>query len=286
MDILSGENLQLIATTILGYSYDFKNEYIIENSKSKEFIDFRCLRNYDNPTIMFCYGHRIDELSFHIHKFKNPFILISHNSDYNITDCLSTKTIVECGNLVKWIAQNVDYVHDKITFLPIGMANRMWEHGKISNFENITNFHKDKNIYMSFNIATNYESRTSCLDILGPKIDFLPIISPYENIRLLKRYKFCICPEGNGLDTHRLWEALYVKTVPILIKSTFSENIKNSTNIPMILLDNWKDLKTENLPDYDTFDFESCKRFLSIKFYADVILQTAHLSKSKPSLST
>jgi hypothetical protein len=101
MDIVSGEKIQLIANLNLGYSYDFQNPYIIENSKNVDFIDFRCLSEYDNPSLMFCYGHRIDELSIHFHKFKNPFILISHNSDCNISDCLSTTKIIECKNLIK-----------------------------------------------------------------------------------------------------------------------------------------------------------------------------------------
>jgi hypothetical protein len=275
MSVLSGENVQLIATVFLGFSYDFKNPYIIENSQDKSFIDFRCVNEYDNPSIMFCYGHRIEELSFHIGKFKNPFVLLSHNSDYNISDCSSTRRIIECKNLIKWFAQNVEYIHDKIHFLPIGIANQMWDHGNLSIFQNITDFNKDKNIYMCFNISTNRELRTQCLNTLSSKIDFLSTISPFENIRLLKRYRYCVCPEGNGLDTHRLWEALNVRTVPILIKNAFSMNIKNVTNIPMILIDSWDDLDPSNLPEYDTFDFESCKHFLSLQFYKDLIIQSA-----------
>lgn len=273
MNIISGEKLQLIAKSILGYSYDFSNPYIIENSEGLNFVDFRCVNEYDNPSIIFCYGHRIEELSFQINKLKNPFILISHNSDYNISDCQSTLRIIGCKNLVKWFAQNVEHSHDKIHFLPIGIANRMWEHGNLSLFENITDMKKDKGIYMNFSISTNYELRSSCFNILSPIIDFLPMTSPVDNIHLLKTYKFCICPEGNGLDTHRLWEALYVKTVPILLKTKFSENIKENTNLPMILLNKWEDLDVLGLPEYDTFDFEVCKKFLSFEYYRDIILQ-------------
>jgi hypothetical protein len=35
----------------------------------------------------------------------------------------------------------------------------------------------------------------------------------------LSEYKFWICPRGNGLDTHRAWEALYVGAVPIIKRS-------------------------------------------------------------------
>lgn len=271
-DIISGEILQLIANATLGYSYDFySNPFILENSGNMEFVDFRCISEYDNPSIMFCYGHRIDELSSHMDKFKNPFILLTHNSDYNITDCPSVLDIIGCENLIMWFAQNVEYTHDKIHFLPIGIANRMWEHGNLSIFENLEFVEKDENVYMCFKEETNFEARSSCLEILNPTIDFLPMIEPHENIRILQRYKFCVCPEGNGFDTHRLWEALYVKTIPILLRSKFSENIQNTTKLPMILLDSWEELDVDNLPDYDSFNFDVGSKYLSSQFYKYLI---------------
>ncbi len=271
-DIISGERIQLIANTTLGYSYDFcNNPFILNNSKNVEFVDFRCISEYDNPYIMFCYGHRIDELSLHVDKFNNPFILITHNSDYNITNCPSVRDILDCKNLIMWFAQNVEYTHNKIHFLPIGISNQMWEYGKLSIYENLKFVEKDRDVYMCFKEETNFETRSSCLKILNPIVEFLPIIEPCENIKLLQRYKFCICPEGNGVDTHRLWEAFYVKTVPILLRSKFSENIQNTTKLPMILLDSWEDLDVKNLPDYESFDFYVGRKYLSLQFYKSLI---------------
>ena len=275
MDYVSGEQLQLIAKAALGFSYDFsQNPFILENSKHVTFVDFRCVNEYDNPTVLFCYGHRIEELSLHINKLKNPFILISHNSDYNITNCSSTLEILDCKNLIKWFGQNVEYIHDKIHFLPIGLANQMWKHGDLTNFKSLSKCYKDKQIYMCFKVSTNLDARNLCLKILSPMIEFLPIIEPYDNIRLLKKYKFCICPDGNGLDTHRLWEALYVKTVPILLRTKFSENIQNTTKLPMILIDSWSDLKPEKLPDYDSFNFNIGQKYLSLQYYNVLIQET------------
>ena len=41
----------------------------------------------------------------------------------------------------------------------------------------------------------------------------------------LKKSKFCICPEGNGPDCHRLWESLYLDVIPICKRSIFFEII-------------------------------------------------------------
>ena len=59
--------------------------------------------------------------------------------------------------------------------------------------------------------------------------------------RILLNYMFVICPEGNGIDTHRLWEALYLKTVPIIEKNKISNFIKKA-NLPVLILDKWSDL--------------------------------------------
>jgi len=286
-DFVSGEKLQLIANATIGYSYDFNNNpFILDNSDNMEFVDFRCISEYNNPRIIFCYGHRIDELSLHIYKFTNPFVLLTHNSDYNISDCPSIHTILNCKKMVSWFAQNVEYTHNKIHFLPIGIANQMWEHGKLSIFQKLELKRKDKNVYMCFKETTNFETRSSCLEILNPTIDFLPMIEPHENIRIIQRYKFCICPEGNGHDTHRLWEAFYVKTVPILLRSKFSENIQITTKLPMILLDSWEELDVKNLPDYKSFDFDVGCKYLSLQFYKYLIESRIHETYDNSSSST
>jgi hypothetical protein len=170
-----------------------------------------------------------------------------------------------------WFAQNVKHTHDKIHFLPIGIANQMWEHGNLSIFKNLKFVKKDRNVYMCFKESTNFEVRSSCLNLLNPTIEFLPMIEPHKNIQLLQRYKFCICPEGNGVDTHRLWEALYVKTVPLLLRSKFSENIQKTTKLPMILFNSWEELDVDNLPDYKSFNFDVGRKYLSLRYYQSLI---------------
>jgi hypothetical protein len=54
------------------------------------------------------------------------------------------------------------------------------------------------------------------------------------------------CPMGNGMDTMRIYEALYMNKVPILIRGD-AKNYKNSSNaylydlynkLPILILDN------------------------------------------------
>lgn len=74
-----------------------------------------------------------------------------------------------------------------------------------------------------------------------------PTLDPGNYKRLLSQYRYCVCPEGNGYDTHRLWEALYLKVVPIVKRSPFITCLQRSMNLPMVVLERWEDLNPSAL---------------------------------------
>ena len=278
--IVSGEKLQDIAHVYLAIDNDFSNNPYIytQTNKHKNMLEINS--SYNNPKIVFCYGHRITILAEKIHYFTNQFILITHNSDQNIiNNDISVNKIYNCSKLVKWYAQNLCFEHHKMFLIPIGIANNQWEHG--SNFHKFYNTFtnnmqltkKSKSIYFFFEINTNKVKRTSCYNLIVKKIPFLNKISPYENFKRLSEYEFCICPEGNGLDTHRFWEALYLKCVPIVLNSPFINLIKKQFNLPMIILNSWDDLDINNLQDYNLFDFTNneSNKYLNLDYYIDNI---------------
>ena len=65
-----------------------------------------------------------------------------------------------------------------------------------------------------------------------------------HNIDNIYNHKFVICPEGNGIDTHRIWECLYMGTIPIV-----EDNINNSfyAELPMLTISDWSELSEEKL---------------------------------------
>jgi hypothetical protein len=129
----------------------------------------------------------------------------------------------------------------------------MWKHGNVS----IVESPKIREVYMSFDLNTNPKKRGECFDALRDKVPFLPFVEPNENIERLVQYKYCVCPEGNGLDTHRLWEALYLRVVPIMLKTKHVEILISRYKFPAVLLDRWQDLDVMGLPPYEIFQFEN-----------------------------
>ena len=78
-------------------------------------------------------------------------------------------------------------------------------------------------------------------------------VSSSKHRRLLSTYSFVASPPGNGLDTHRTWEAMYLGCVPIVLRSYMTEFYKN-LGLPVWVIDTYSDL--------DGFD----ERDLAVKY--------------------
>jgi hypothetical protein len=55
---------------------------------------------------------------------------------------------------------------------------------------------------------------------------------------------FSISPNGNGIDCHKIWESLYLRTIPIVTKSI---NIDYYNDFPILIIENWESFKKEEI---------------------------------------
>ena len=106
-------------------------------------------------------------------------------------------------------------------------------------------------VYCNHNINTNPKHRQKPYDVLrGEKWATVHMGSNgqgFDNyIDNVYNHPFVICPEGNGIDTHRVWECLYMNTIPIVIR-----NINNSfyEDLPILFLNDWEELSEKLLHD-------------------------------------
>ena len=253
-NIVSGEKFQNLADMYLGFEEDFKYNPKIWEQKEKHCPFDKIPRLFDNPKIIFCYSHRLQNLIDKIGNFNNKFVLITHNSDGNVSsDNHFVKELILNDKIIKWYAQNVSVKCDKVSPIPIGIANSQWNHGNIEHLKNI-DIEKSEDVFFNFSISTNPGKRQICYDNLHTKIPFIHTLNQTEYYRTLGKYKFCICPDGNGFDTHRLWECLYLRCVPIVLKTEFIEILKESLDIPVLMLDNWNDFNRADL-NYENYTF-------------------------------
>jgi hypothetical protein len=178
-----------------------------------------------------------------INLISKKFNIYTHNSDINIDE--KYNYIFNYELLIMWYSVNVNIENEKIESIPIGIANSRWEHGNIDKIKKIIDKNNKKSIdvFCSFDINTNYKERINCINNINVFNNYP--IKFEEYLELLSKSKYSICPEGNGIDTHRVWESIYLNTIPIVTKSIHMLNL--SKKYDMVILNKWEDFKNLNI---------------------------------------
>ena len=209
--------------------------------------DEQWITECQNAKSIFVYTHLLPYFKKYVLSvLKEPFILVTHNSDHGVT--LEDLGILNNPFLVKWFAQNCEFSHEKLIALPIGLANRQWGKEKITQLlETTRKYIKSKLLYANFSGHT-HSSRYSLQNIISNMSNVTNNNNlPYDKyLEELANHKFCLCPRGNGIDTHRFWEAQYLNTIPIILKSDWTAAY---SGLPILLLDEWMDLLTIKLDE-------------------------------------
>lgn len=201
------------------------------------------------------------------------FVLITHDADNPVTQ--EYLPILENRFLKKWFGMNCHFIHDKLQPIPIGIANECWPHGDKQAILDIANSSttKTKLIYSNFDKNTNTIQREDVNKILN-KLNGLNIETkklPYKDyLQTLASHKFVISPPGNSIDCHRIWESIYVGTIPVVLKSVPMIYFKDC---PILFINQWEDLYNV---DFENM-YNTIKQKPSVKskfgFYRNLIQQ-------------
>lgn len=191
------------------------------------------------------YVNKLFNLIQHTHK---EIYIITHNSDDNINDTYNIPL-----NIVKWFTTNVNAKDERIQSIPIGLENDRWHplgHKK-EKIEDMLKTSKNlKNlVYVCHKIRTNLYKRAFIYPLFKGKSwstvqggDHAVLFDEYlDNVY---NHRFVVCPEGNGMDTHRTWEALYMGTIPIEKRNT---NNQFYTDLPICFVDEWEEITVDFL---------------------------------------
>jgi hypothetical protein len=252
-EIINGEKIQYCADIVVGQQSSLNwnpNNYLY----SKNMININNLENIDNYNSIFIFTHDLELLHEKFNdKLKNK-IIISHNSDHEINNNYNFKL---------HLCQNTFITNNNIIPLPIGIENTQWFDNNIFHEIRKLKIPKSKFIYFYFNLNT-HKTRKECYNKLINKLEWNSSKNKYEYFKELALHKYAICPRGNGLDTHRLWECLYLNTIPIIIKDDF----QNITNLPIIILNDWSELNLNKINN--TFTNQKISK-LTLNYYNKLI---------------
>jgi len=146
--------------------------------------------------------------------FDKPFILVTGLSDYSPSTFLSDEKIfqiLENPNIIEWRSQNVCTLHPKLVHLPIGLEDTPDKIEFCTKFEKeLKMIKKHDAVYTNFTPDTNPHERSCFVSTSSARVDF------ETYMRTMATCKYVMCPMGNGLDTHRFWEAQVCGCIPIV----------------------------------------------------------------------
>ena len=227
-----------------------------------------------------------------IRHLKQQFILITHSCDCRIEiggivrpdgsgQVQSVEPFILPDNLIKWYSKNVNCINHRIESIPIGLENDRWFkecHKKEKMFAKLSEKKEYKNlVYVNFNLGTNRD-RLHPFTILRYK-PFVTVIEGRNGQNFdsyldgIHNHKFVVCPEGNGMDTHRTWESLYMGSIPIEKRNL---NNRFYTDLPICFVDDWGQITKNFLEsEFDriknrTWNF----KMLTFEYWKDKILLT------------
>jgi len=168
------------------------------------------------------------------------------HSDYPVTDKISSK-------FNKLFCINRDTDNENTYGIPLGITNYCDDsylhrvYGDKEIMVEIANQDIIKNnlAYINFNISTFPNERKFIFDKFSNekwvKVGNIDnsISGRRKFLIEIKSSKFVFCPRGNGIDTHRLWETLYMGSMPI-VKYERAHHL--FTDLPILFINDWSDI--------------------------------------------
>jgi hypothetical protein len=192
-----------------------------------------------------------------IKKHVNPQANVTFQLDYHI----NSNDIIP-SNIKRIYSANVDVNHLKIIAMPRGIEN-FHQMTYLKKPEKIieamsSSLKRDKLLYVNHNIDTNKDDRKEPYEIFKTNnwctIERGTNGSNFDNfIYKLRTHKFVLSPDGNSLEAHRTWEALYIGTIPVVKRHVFTEEL--SKELPILVIDKWGEITEKFLEEkYEEFE--------------------------------
>lgn len=199
--------------------------------------------------LLFCKTDFVPHLASVVEKYvpRNiHFKLITHDSDYPVTDSLMS---VFNGRPITWFGMNCETA--QANPIPIGIAN---------SYCKITLKHKDfcgsvnpqRLLYVNHRVETNSEHRAWLYPHFS-NMKWATVRHPHPKgeVEAYKKelldHKFVLCPRGNGVDTHRMWEALYSGVIPVVVRHRTHSMLEG--NLPILFVNHYSEVTEQMLTD-------------------------------------
>ena len=205
------------------------------------------LRKLRKARTLFVPSHKLNELLGKHFEEISATVLICGNSDQNfVRDPVLPKSIK------LWLCQNYAVEDGFGSVLPIGLENLRL--GK-SGFKRYQRQYLDERIENKILLPPMRITNPNRAEVLRICKELPEIYEVHENyldtsayFELIQRFKFVLVLEGNGFDTHRLWEVISKINFPILLDTPWARNLAK-IGVPICII-----------PTISTFNLELVRK--------------------------
>jgi hypothetical protein len=261
-EVITGERLQALAEAILipdalalrhaGATVSSERAVVFHQHRD---IEGDALARISDAASLAIYSPALELFQQHVwpRLTGTGYVLISHNGDVEVGADQLDWVEAAGDKLGHWFAQNLVVEHPKLSPLPIGIANAIWEHGDVDALCAVAAETRGTEpsglLHARFDVSTHPDrarawnavksARPGTTRPAGPK--------PFgAYLRELASHRYCICPRGNGIDTHRFWECHYLGVVPVVERSAHTDAWARR-GVAMLALEDWAELSVERL---------------------------------------
>ncbi len=178
---------------------------------------------------------------------RQPFVLVTGGCDSPSPG--PHRNALDDPRLIRWLAEDSDLPspHPKFEPMPLGISDQNLPMG---NQQIMLKLHarmpaveeKPLLAHANFHLVLSHSSRreahAAIRDIEGVILQPKRVALELLWIRH-SGHAFVISPRGNGLDCHRTWEALLLRNIPIVKRSTLDEL---HSGFPIVIVDDWREI--------------------------------------------
>ncbi len=186
---------------------------------------------------------------------RQPFVLVTGGCDTGSPG--PWRHALEDPRLIRWFAEDSDLTtpHPKFEPMPLGISD---PNLPIGNQEIMLRLHarmpavEDKplvahaNFHLTLSHPSRREAYAAIRDIEG--VVFQPRRVAPELLWIRHAgHAFVISPRGNGMDCHRTWEALLLRSIPIVKRSALDEL---HSGFPIAIVDDWREISLSAMANW------------------------------------
>lgn len=179
--------------------------------------------------IIFCESHNLQELFDTYSENLTAKVVISGNSDFEFHDI--PRNIPKSVRAL--FLQNSFVSDNKLIFtLPIGLENfRLGVNGNPRLVRTRKSRHEKVRKVVFGPLSATHPVRENVIRTFSKSSAgwdlYLERMSPRHYDQICRKYSFVAAVRGNGVDTHRLWEALYRGLTPIIVQDKWWSSLEH-----------------------------------------------------------